>query len=47
MHVDSFSDVVSVGACGCGSLGELMLGLEIGDSLAVTNSGSERGRDKF
>jgi hypothetical protein len=39
--------VVSVGAYGCGSLGELVLGLEIGDSLAVTNSRSAQGRDKF
>jgi hypothetical protein len=44
---DEVGNVVSVGAYGCGSLGELVLGLEIGDSLAVTNSRSAQGRDKF
>jgi hypothetical protein len=44
---DEVGNVVSVGACGCGSLDELVLGLEIGDLLAVTNSGLARGRDKF
>jgi hypothetical protein len=38
--------VVSVGAGGCGHLGKLALGLEIGDWLAVTKSQPAWGLDK-